>query len=156
MQISLLCVGKLKDTFYREACGEYEKRLSRYHKLSITEVPDEGTQDDRPISIQKALEKEAARLLPHLEKGYPVALTIDGNAGDSHAFARRMAGYQHLGQPLVLIIGGSHGLHESVLARCKERISLSPLTFPHNLVRLIVLEQLYRAAKIDAGEPYHK
>ncbi|MDL2225969.1 23S rRNA (pseudouridine(1915)-N(3))-methyltransferase RlmH [Eubacteriales bacterium OttesenSCG-928-M02] len=156
MQITLLCVGKLKETFYRDACAEYEKRLSRYHKLTILEVADAPVKDDSPASIARALEKEAERLIPHMKKGYAVALALDGAMPDTPGLLQKMEGYARLGQPLLFIIGGSHGLDQRVLAMAKERLSLSPLTFPHNLARLVLLEQLYRTAKMDAGETYHK
>ena len=156
MQITLLCVGKLKEPSLRALCAEYEKRLSRYHRLTVVEVADEPLPDDRPATVERALSREAARLTPHLQKGAAVALTIDGTAPDSLGFAAQMRGYETLGRPVVFVIGGSCGLHASVLAQCVDRLSLSRLTFPHNLARLLLLEQLYRAAKINAGETYHK
>ena len=157
--IKILCVGKIKEKFYRDAIGEYEKRLSRYCRLSIIEVADEKT-PDRSSETEEMLikEKEATRLRSHIrDNDYVIALAIDGKSFDSVTFA------EHLGQlavsgksNLVFIIGGSLGLHPSVLSQCDELLSFSAMTFPHQLMRVILLEQLYRSYRIQNHEPYHK
>lgn len=157
--IKILCVGKIKEKFYRDAIAEYEKRLSRYCKLSIIEVADEKT-PDRSTETEELLikEKEAARLRSHIrDNDYVIALAIDGKSFDSVAFA------EHLGQlavsgksNLVFVIGGSLGLHPSILSQCDELLSFSAMTFPHQLMRVILLEQLYRSYRIQNHEPYHK
>lgn len=157
--IKILCVGKIKEKFYRDAIGEYEKRLSRYCRLSIIEVADEKT-PDRSSETEEMLikEKEATRLRSHIrDNDYVIALAIDGKSFDSVTFA------EHLGQlavsgksNLVFVIGGSLGLHPSVLSQCDELLSFSAMTFPHQLMRVILLEQLYRSYRIQNHEPYHK
>lgn len=159
MNIKILCVGKIKEKFYRDAIGEYEKRLSRYCRLSIIEVADEKT-PDRSSETEEMLikEKEATRLRSHIrDNDYVIALAIDGKSFDSVTFA------EHLGQlavsgksNLVFVIGGSLGLHPSVLSQCDELLSFSAMTFPHQLMRVILLEQLYRSYRIQNHEPYHK
>lgn len=156
MQINLLCVGKLKERFYRDACAEYQKRMSRYHRLTVTELPDEKPLSGSPDAIQRVMAKEGDRLLPHLQKGFSIALCVEGEAPDSLALARQLQGYERLGQPVNFVIGGSWGLDPRVIAASKARLSLSNLTLPHNLARLVLLEQLYRASKIAAGETYHR
>ena len=157
--IKILCVGKIKEKFYRDAIGEYEKRLSRYCRLSIIEVADEKT-PDRSSETEEMLikEKEAIRLRSHIrDNDYVIALAIDGKSFDSVTFA------EHLGQlavsgksNLVFVIGGSLGLHPSVLSQCDELLSFPAMTFPHQLMRVILLEQLYRSYRIQNHEPYHK
>ena len=157
--IKILCVGKIKEKFFRDAIGEYEKRLSRYCRLSIIEVADEKT-PDRSSETEEMLikEKEATRLRSHIrDNDYVIALAIDGKSFDSVTFA------EHLGQlavsgksNLVFVIGGSLGLHPSVLSQCDELLSFSAMTFPHQLMRVILLEQLYRSYRIQNHEPYHK
>ena len=157
--IKILCVGKIKEKFYRDAIGEYEKRLSRYCRLSIIEVADEKT-PDRSSETEEMLikEKEATRLRSHIrDNDYVIALAIDGKSFDSVTFA------EHLGQlavsgksNLVFVICGSLGLHPSVLSQCDELLSFSAMTFPHQLMRVILLEQLYRSYRIQNHEPYHK
>jgi 23S rRNA (pseudouridine1915-N3)-methyltransferase len=156
MQINLLCVGKLKERFYREACAEYQKRMGRYHRLTVTELPDEKPLSGSSEAVQRVMAKEGDRLLPHLQKGFSVALCVEGEAPDSLTLARQLQGYERLGQPVNFVIGGSWGLDPRVIAACSARLSLSNLTLPHNLARLVLLEQLYRASKIAAGETYHK
>ena len=159
MNVKLLCVGKIKEKFYRDAVAEYEKRLSRYCKLSIIEVADEKTPDKCSEAEELLIkEKEAARLLAHVkDNDYLIALAINGKSYDSVSFS------EHLGQlavhgnsNLVFVIGGSLGFHNNILCKCKELLSFSAMTFPHQLMRVILLEQLYRSYRIQNHEPYHK
>ena len=154
MQINIICVGKLKEPSIRDACAEYIKRLSRYHKVAVRELPDEPANDD--AAARKAIIREGERILEAAKKGYCIGLAIEGREDTSESFARRMRDYERLGEPVNFIIGGSGGLSDSVKAHCKELFSMSRLTFPHNLARLLLLEQIYRAAKINSGETYHK
>lgn len=156
MQLEIVCVGKIKEPGMQAVCREYEKRIGRYHKLRVIELADAAVSDERPDSIEKAKAKEAARILPYLDKGYNIALCLTGKQPDSVAFSAQMAGYQRLGQKVRFIIGGSYGLDETVIAACREKLCISKLTFPHNLARLVLLEQVYRAAKIANNETYHK
>lgn len=158
MNINIVVVGSIKEKFYREAIDEYAKRLSRYVKLSITEVKDEKTPANASASEEdKIKQTEAERILSKLNNSYVVALAIDGKKYTSESFAKRMENYDILSKGnLTFVIGGSLGLHESVLKRADERLSFSDMTFPHQLMRVILLEQIYRAYRIRNNEPYHK
>ncbi|HJC56635.1 MAG TPA: 23S rRNA (pseudouridine(1915)-N(3))-methyltransferase RlmH [Candidatus Eisenbergiella intestinipullorum] len=159
MKFSVLCVGKIKEHFYRDAVAEYAKRLSRYGKLEILEVADEKTPDE-PSEAQRLqiLKREGERLKKHLEKdAFHVALAIDGKKMDSVRFAARLeqlgvSGISHI----QFLIGGSLGLDQELLDGADLKLSFSDMTFPHQLMRVILLEQIYRAQRITNGEPYHK
>ena len=159
MNIKILCVGKIKEKFYRDAIAEYEKRLSRYGRLSIIEVADEKTPDQcSGAEESKIKEKEGVRLISHIrDNDYVIGLAIDGKTYDSVSFAEHMERLAVGGKSnLVFVIGGSLGLHPSVLCQCHELLSFSTMTFPHQLMRVILLEQLYRSYRIRNHEPYHK
>lgn len=159
MRISIVCAGKIKESFYREAVGEYAKRLSRYCKLEIIEVPDERTPDSASAQMEEQIrEKEGRRILERLqEDAYICTLEIGGKRLSSEGLARWMekltvGGTSHV----MFVIGGSLGLHESVSRRADFCLSFSDMTFPHQLMRVILTEQIYRAFRIMHGEPYHK
>ena len=159
MNITVLCVGKLKEAYYRDAVSEYAKRLSRYASFRIAEVDDEKTDEaasEKEAALVKA--KEGERLLKQIpEKAYVIALAIEGKAYDSVELAGRLGALMSAGRSdLVFVIGGSLGLSEKVLSRADEKWSFSRLTFPHQLMRVILSEQLYRAFRILHREPYHK
>ena len=158
MNINIVVVGSIKEKFYRDAIDEYAKRLSRYVKLSITEVKDEKTPANASVSEEDKIKQiEAERILSKLNNNYVVALAIDGKKYTSESFAKRMENYDIFSKGyLTFVIGGSLGLHESVLKRADERLSFSDMTFPHQLMRVILLEQIYRAYRIRNNEPYHK
>lgn len=159
MQYTVICVGKIKERYFSDAIKEYEKRLSRYGKLEIKEVADEKTPDGASENLQNQIkEKEADRILKQIKDGmYVVALDIQGKEYDSVSFASRLNHLMVSGEShIVFIIGGSLGLHSSVLKRAHVRISFSKMTFPHQLMRVILLEQIYRANRILKNEPYHK
>ena len=159
MNIKILCVGKIKEKFYRDAIAEYEKRLSRYCKLAVIEVADEKTPDRSSEAEELQIkEKEAGRLLAHIrDNDYVIALAIDGKSPDSVAFAEHLQQLAVSGRSsIAFVIGGSLGLHTSVLQRADEAVSFSAMTFPHQLMRVILLEQLYRSYRIINHEPYHK
>ena len=159
MKLTILCVGKLKEKFMRDAVAEYEKRLTRYVKLDVVEVADERTPDGASEKEEDRIrEKEGERLLRQIkEDDHVVALAISGKQYDSLAFARRLDGVALRGRSrVVFVIGGSLGLSEQVLARADEELSFSKMTFPHQLMRVILLEQIYRGYRIIRGEPYHK
>lgn len=159
MKIYILCVGKIKEKFYREALDEYEKRLSRYCKLEIVEVSDEKTPDNASQALEEQIKKkEAEKILMRLkDDAYVITLEIKGDKMDSVDFSRlvQKASVEGRGN-IAFIIGGSLGLHESIskVADCK--VSFSDMTFPHQLMRVILCEQIYRAYRILNGEPYHK
>lgn len=159
MNITVLCVGKVKEAYFCDALREYGKRLSRYCKLDIVEVPDEKTPDGASEAEEnKIRETEGKRLLRHIKPdAYRIVLAIDGIMRDSVDFSRSLEriGVRGYGQ-IQFIIGGSLGLSPEVLSQADERLSFSKMTFPHQLMRVILLEQIYRAFRISANEPYHK
>ncbi len=158
MNAQVLCVGKLKENWQREGCAEYLKRLSRYGSVEVIEIPDQPEPARPSEALEKqVLEKEGAELLRRIrDADYVVALCIDGEAPDSPGLARKLDEWRAMGRRTVFVIGGSLGLSPEVQRRADCRLSFSKLTFPHPLMRVILLEQLYRAAKIAAGERYHK
>ena len=159
MKITIICVGRIKEDFYRKAVSEYEKRLGRYCKLEIIEVQDEKTPDGAGPALEEQIkEKEAARILKHVkEDAYVITLEIHGEKPDSVSFAKKMNHLAVQGKSHIqFIIGGSLGLHVSVSKAAHQAISFSNMTFPHQLLRVILLEQIYRGYRIIKGEPYHK
>ncbi|MBO1870849.1 23S rRNA (pseudouridine(1915)-N(3))-methyltransferase RlmH [Lachnoanaerobaculum sp. Marseille-Q4761] len=158
MNINIVAVGSIKEKFFKDAVSEYAKRLSRYVKLNIIEVKDEKTPAmASALEEEKIKEVEAERILSKLTNSYVVALTIDGKKYSSEELAKRMEKYDILSKGnLSFIIGGSLGLHKSVIDRADEKLSFSEMTFPHQLMRVILLEQIYRAYRIRNNEPYHK
>lgn len=158
MNAIILCVGRLKEAWQREGCDEYLKRLSRYGKYEIVQVDDlREPENASPAQIRQIVEKEGRALLSRIRPGDRVAaLCIRADAPDSVALSRTLQEWSLDGRRTVFVIGGSNGLSDEVLARADARLSFSKLTFPHGLMRVILLEQLYRAEKIRAGEKYHK
>ncbi|MGN0141137.1 MAG: 23S rRNA (pseudouridine(1915)-N(3))-methyltransferase RlmH [Roseburia sp.] len=159
MKITILCVGKIKEKFYREAIAEYQKRLSRYCNLEIIEVADEKTPDHASALVENQIkEKEAERLEKYLKEGaFVCALAIDGKSLDSVELSQRIEGLGTSGvSHIIFLIGGSLGLAERILKRADWKLSFSKMTFPHQLMRVILLEQIYRSYRIMNGEPYHK
>lgn len=159
MKITVLTVGKVKEKFYRQAIEEFEKRLSRYCKLEIIEVQDEKTPDRASeMEEMQIKEKEGQRLLKYIkEDAWVCALAIEGKMLDSVELSQKMeqlgiGGTSHM----IFVIGGSLGLAEEVLKRADFKLSFSKMTFPHQLMRVILLEQIYRGYRIMQGEPYHK
>ena len=159
MKIRFLTVGKCKEPYFRDAASEYLKRLSRFAEVTVTEAQDEKTVDGASEAENERVKAlEGARLLKLIrERDYVIALAIGGKAYDSVGQASRLKALMNEGKSdLVFVIGGSLGLSGEVLARADEQWSYSRLTFPHMLMRVIALEQLYRSFKILSGEPYHK
>ncbi len=159
MKITVVCAGKIKEKFYRDAITEYSRRLSRYCKLEIIEVADEQAPDHVSEGYMEQIrQKEGKRMLAAIrDDGYVIALAIAGKMYDSEELSRELEqlgvyGISHI----YLIIGGSFGLSKEVLARADLQLSFSRMTFPHQLMRVILLEQIYRAYRIMHGEPYHK
>lgn len=158
-QITLLVVGKLREPFWRDAEAEYRRRLTGYtSKLVIVEVTDEPTPPDASPAQEAAVrKKEGDRLLAKIgAREHVVALDRAGQMLDSPGLAARLALATNDASAFTFVIGGSLGLHEGVLGRANLRLSFGPLTFPHQIMRVLVLEQLYRAFKIQRNEPYHK
>ena len=159
MKIVIICVGKVKEAFFRDAISEYGKRLSRYCKLDIQEVSDEQTPDGAGEALQEQIkEREGSRILSHIrEDAYVVTLEIAGKKMDSLEFSSFLEKGAIAGKgQIVFVIGGSLGLSESVRKRSNLAISFSDMTFPHQLMRVILLEQIYRGFRILHKEPYHK
>lgn len=159
MNITIVCVGKIKETFYKDAVNEYAKRLSRYCKFQVIEVADEKTPDQTTAHEEDLIrQKEAERILKQIkEDAYVIALAIQGKKLDSVAFSEYIERLGVQGKSnLVFVIGGSLGLHSTVLKRADDQISFSDMTFPHQLMRVILAEQIYRGFRIMNGEPYHK
>jgi 23S rRNA (pseudouridine1915-N3)-methyltransferase len=152
-------VGKVKEKFFRDAIAEYVKRLGKYCRLEIVEVEDEKTPDNASDTVENAIkEKEGRRLLGHIkEDSFVIALAIDGEKLDSMQLSRKVEKLGVMGTShITFIIGGSLGLSEEVLRRADYRLSFSDMTFPHQLMRVILLEQIYRSFRIMKNEPYHK
>lgn len=159
LSIHLICVGKLKEKFYLEACAEYVKRLSPYCRLTLVELPEEKLpQAPSQAQIEAALDKEGAAIRAKIPSGSSlVALCVEGRPRSSRQLAELVNSWEHnSAKHLVFVIGGSYGLAESLKAEAWEKLSMSPMTFPHHLARVMVLEQIYRAFKILEGSPYHK
>lgn len=159
MKITLVTVGKIKERFFADAIKEYEKRLSRYCRLEIVQVADEKTPEKASEAKARQIrEREGERILAQLKEGaYVIALAIEGNMASSEELAKKLEKLGITGKSqVVFVIGGSLGLSEAVLKRADEQLSFSRMTFPHQLMRVILLEQIYRSYRIIAGEPYHK
>ena len=158
MNGTILCVGKLREKWQREGCQEYLKRLSRYGKYEVVAVDDlPAPERASDAQLKQIMEKEGQALLRHVRPNDRViALCVVAEAPDSVALSRKLAALSGDGRRNMFVIGGSNGLSDQVLARADMRLSFSNLTFPHGLMRVILLEQLYRAERIRTGEPYHK
>ena len=159
MNVKILCLGKIKEKFYRDAADEYLKRLSKYASVTVVEVADEKTSEnasDTEIDIVK--EKEGERLLKHInERDFVIALAILGKQMDSVAFSKYIEDLGISGKSTIdFVIGGSLGLSDAILKRSDFQISFSKMTFPHQLMRVVLLEQIYRGMRIMKNEPYHK
>ena len=154
MRLTLIAVGRLKERFWREAADEYLKRLGPYATVRVVEIADRDSGRDE----RRALAEEGADVLRAIPEGaHVIALEVGGRELSSEGFSARLDALALDGRSNVaFVIGGSVGLSADVLARADERLSLGPMTLPHNLARVVLLEQLYRAFRISRGEPYHK
>ena len=158
-RVTVLCVGKLKEKFYTDAAAEYVKRLQRYCKLDVVELPEYRLPEEpSPAEIQKALQTEGAAIRERLPKGGAVvALCIEGKPCSSEELSRRIIDFGVQGKTqITFLIGGSVGLDEGIKKQADWRLSMSPMTFPHHMARIMLLEQIYRAYQIAAGAKYHK
>lgn len=159
MKIDIVCVGKIKEKYFTDAINEYVKRLGRYATMSIIEVTDEKTPDKAAPAIERQIkDTEGERILKKIsEDAYVITLEINGKRLTSEGLAEKLSGLFVTGKShIVFVIGGSLGLSEKVCARSNYALSFSDMTFPHQLMRVILCEQIYRAFRINAGEPYHK
>ena len=150
--IKIICVGKIKEKFFKEALEEYQKRLSKYTKINIIEVEDINLNNETLIK-----QKEAELILKHIEnKDYIITLEIEGKQLTSLELSKKIEELEITNSNITFIIGGSYGLDEKIKKRSNYKLSFSKLTFPHQLFRVILLEQIYRAYKIKNNESYHK
>ncbi len=158
-KVTVLCVGKLKEKFYIQAAAEYCKRLQRFCKLDVIELPEYRLPENpSPAEIQKALETEGSAIREKLPRGGAVvAMCIEGKTCPSEALAQKLQDFAVSGKTQVtFLIGGSVGLDAQLKAQADWRLSMSPMTFPHHMARIMLLEQIYRAYQIQAGTKYHK
>ena len=150
--IKIICVGKIKEKFYQEAINEYKKRLSKYTKLEIVECKDYSDG-----SIDEIIAKEKEEIIKYIaDRDYVITLEIDGNQIDSVGLANKLNQVFNTTSTITFIIGGSYGLHQDIKDKSNYALSFSRMTFPHQLFRVILLEQLYRSYKINNNESYHK
>ncbi len=150
--IKIICVGKIKEAFYRDAVDEYKKRLSKYTDIEIIEVPDEGLTDQKTT-----LKKESEKILKVLNpKEYIITMEIEGKELSSPELASKIDSIFNINSNITFIIGGSYGLSDDVKKISNFKLSFSKMTFPHQLFRILLLEQIYRAFKINNNESYHK
>ncbi len=159
LAVKLICVGRMRESYYIEAFREYAKRLGAYCRLETVELAEERL-PERPAQgqIDAALEKEAAEILRQIPaEAYTAALCVEGRQMSSEALSELLSQRESSGKPrLCFIVGGSYGLSETVKARAQLRLSMSPMTFPHHLARVMLAEQIYRGFKIKEGSRYHK
>ncbi|MFQ8688528.1 MAG: 23S rRNA (pseudouridine(1915)-N(3))-methyltransferase RlmH [Blautia sp.] len=159
MKITLVTVGKIKEKYLKDAISEYSKRLGRYCKLEMVQVADERTPDQASQTVEDQIRrKEGERILKYLrEDAYVIALAIEGEMLSSEEFAQKIGALGVCGTSHILfVIGGSIGLDPRVLRRADYLLSISKMTYPHQLMRVILLEQIYRGYRILSNEPYHK
>ena len=158
LSVYLICVGKLKEPFYKDACAEYIKRLSAYCKLTLVEIPEVKLSKAPTLGeITNALAKEGDAIRQKIPPSARVAaLCGEGRMRSSEEMARMIPAQGSQDKHLVFLIGGSYGLHPSIKAEASVQLSMSPMTFPHHLARVMLLEQIYRAFKINEGSSYHK
>ena len=158
-KVSIICVGKMKEKFYIEAAAEYVKRLSRFCDLEIVELPEERLPENpSPAQIEAALSKEAMSIRSKLPSSAGIiAMCVEGKLRSSEELADLMAQNASFGEGrLTFLLGGSFGLHPSIKALASVKLSMSPMTFPHHLARVMLLEQIYRGYQINSGSKYHK
>ena len=158
-KVTIICTGKLKEKFYLDAAAEYAKRLSRFCTLTILELPEERLPESpSPAQIEAALAREADAVRAKLPAGcLLIAMCVEGQERSSEALARDLAEAAARGAGhIVFLIGSSYGMHPSLKQQADLRLSMSPMTFPHHLLRVMLLEQIYRAYQINAGSKYHK
>ncbi len=158
MNINIICVGKIKEAFYRDAIAEYAKRLSAYCSFKVIEVDDEPDNGSSDAAIENAKEREAERILKNIRPGmHVITLEIKGKKYSSESFSEMLSDLFISGKSdIAFVIGGSNGIARSVSDRADAKLSFSDMTFPHQLMRVILSEQIYRAFRIMRGEPYHK
>lgn len=158
LNIQIICVGKLKESYLKSAIDEYSKRLSRYCKLDILELPDEKIPDKINSNLSNDIKsKECDNIIRHIKKdSYIIALDLKGKHFSSEEFSSEIEKISMTSSSITFIIGGSLGLTNDLLTKCHQKICFSKMTFPHQLIRVFLLEQIFRAFKISNGETYHR
>lgn len=158
LNINILCVGKIKETFFKDAINEYSKRLSKYCKLTVTELSDEKIPDKLNDNLSNEIKsKECTNIIKHIKKdSYVICLDLNGKQLSSEQFSKTLDNLSLETSNITFIIGGSLGLTDELLQLSKQNICFSKMTFPHQLIRVFLLEQLFRAFKISNGETYHR
>ena len=158
MNVNFIAMGKLKESYFREACAEYQKRLSAFAKVNVKEpLPVDLPQSPSDAQIEKALEKEALLIREHVKSGYKIAMCVEGKQLSSEQLAQKISALGTSGISTVnFIVGSSFGLAEILKQECDLRLSMSPMTFPHSLARVMLFEQVYRAFSIINNSKYHK
>ena len=158
LNINIICIGKIKEQYLKSAIEEYSKRLSRYCKLNILELPDEKIPDKLNNNLSNEIKtKECNNIINHLKKdSYIIALDLTGNELSSEEFSKTIENVSMENSSITFIIGGSLGLTKELLNKCNKKICFSKMTFPHQLIRIFLLEQIFRAFKISNNETYHR
>lgn len=158
LTIQLICIGKIKENFFKSAIEEYSKRLSKYCRLNILELPDEKIPDKLNNTLEMEIKnKECDNILNHIKKdSYIICLDLKGKELSSEDFSKKIENISMESSSITFIIGGSLGLTDKLLNACNEKICFSKMTFPHQLIRVFLLEQIFRAFKISNGETYHR
>ena len=158
LNINIICVGKLKEKYLKDALNEYIKRLSRYCKLTITELPDEKIPDKLNPNVENEIKsKECNNIINHIKKdSYIICLDLNGKELSSEQFSKNLEDISMNSSQITFVIGGSLGLTEKILNLSNQNLCFSKMTFPHQLIRIFLLEQIFRAFKIQKGETYHR
>lgn len=158
LSVNIICIGKIKEKYLKDAIDEYAKRLSKYCKLHITELPDEKIPDKLNSSLSAEIKnKECSNILNHIKtNSYIIALDLNGKELTSEEFSQKIDNLSIQTSNITFIIGGSLGLTNELLQKCDFKICFSKMTFPHQLIRVFLLEQIFRAFKISNGETYHR
>ncbi len=158
LNINIICVGKIKEKYLKDAIEEYSKRLSKYCKLNVTELTDEKIPDKLYTKLEQEIKtKECNNIINHIKKdSFIIALDLKGKEFTSEEFSKQLENISMENSHITFIIGGSLGLTENLLKICNLKICFSKMTFPHQLIRLFLLEQTFRAFKIQNGETYHR
>ena len=158
LTINIICIGKIKEAFFRDAISEYSKRLSKYCKLNIQELPDEKIPEKiNDTIINEIKTKECNNIINHIKKdSYIICLDLTGKEFSSEQFSKKIEDISMESSQITFVIGGSLGLNQEILSLANQKICFSKMTFPHQLIRVFLLEQIFRAFKISNGETYHR
>lgn len=158
LTINIVCIGKIKEKFFKDAIDEYSKRLSKYCKLNIVELPDEKIPEKLNTNIENDIKsKECTNMINHIKKdSYIICLDLNGKEFSSEQFSKKIEDISMESSQITFVIGGSLGLNQEILSLANQKICFSKMTFPHQLIRVFLLEQIFRAFKISNGETYHR